>query len=80
MERLPPFTSLKINVVLNLAVSKKKNIFPIWIKSKEMNNLIKQYSITKISSALGCGPKMKNDLGFDIVIFNNRFEYAMEKM
>ena len=50
-----------------------------WMKSDQMQAVIKEYCIGKISSAIECGPFMKKYFGFDIAVFNNRIEFAMEK-
>lgn len=43
-----------------------------------MSRTIQEYSIAKICDCLGCGPAMKTCFGFDLLVFNNRIEFAME--
>lgn len=40
---------------------------------------IEEYCITKICDALECGPSVIQPFGFDLIIFNDRIEFAMEK-
>lgn len=40
---------------------------------------IKEYSILKISSILGVGPKMNNIFGFDMVVYDECIEFCMEE-
>ena len=54
-------------------------MFEAWITSPSMQKIIKEYCIGKISSALECGPFIGNILGFDMIVFNNRIEFAMEQ-
>ena len=37
----------------------------------------KEYGITKIISCLGCGPIISNELGFDILVYDDAVAYAM---
>lgn len=40
---------------------------------------IKEYSILKIASILGVGPKMNNIFGFDLVAYDECIEFCMEE-
>lgn len=56
----------------------------IEIKDKErrikvISSAIKEYCCLKIASALGFAPKVDNYLGFDMIIFDNCVQFAMEK-
>ena len=44
-----------------------------------LKKVIKEYCISKICDELDCGPSMPCPFGFDILVFNNRIEFAMEK-
>lgn len=44
-----------------------------------ISSAIKEYCCLKIASALGFAPKTDNYLGFDIIIFENCVQFAMEK-
>jgi serine/threonine protein kinase len=49
-------------------------------KRREMlAQMLKEYSIAKICEALGCGPTLPRAFGFDLLIFRNSIEFAMEK-
>ena len=54
-------------------------MFEAWITSPALQKIIKEYCIGKICSALECGPFIGNILGFDLIVFNNRIEFAMEQ-
>jgi hypothetical protein len=45
----------------------------------KISEAIKEYCISKISYALGCGPQIGEELiGFDMIVFRNRIEFGME--
>jgi hypothetical protein len=50
-----------------------------WLTSKSMEIIFEEYCIALISSILRCGPKMYKYCGFDLLVFNNRVEFMMEK-
>lgn len=48
-------------------------------RTKIISRAIKEYCCLKIASALGFAPKADNYLGFDMIIFENCVQIAMEK-
>jgi hypothetical protein len=47
--------------------------------AKTIRNVVQEYSITKLSSLLECGPSVGKFTGFDLIIFNNSVEFSMEE-
>jgi len=47
-------------------------------KALTTRRAIREWFLLRIASALKCGPALDNYLGFDIFIFNNCVEFAME--
>ena len=40
----------------------------------------KEYGIAKIVSCLGCGPVISNELGFDLLVYDDAIAYAMAEV
>lgn len=50
-----------------------------WFQGPAMREVITEYLIYKESSRIKSGPYMHNWFGYDLIVFNNRIEFAMEK-
>ena len=43
-----------------------------------INKAIKEYTILKICSSLGCGPRTRNTFGFDLIVYDDSVIFCME--
>lgn len=69
------FSFLKQRIaVKSYQISSHNSHYKVSIISKA----IQEYSIMKICHALECGPYCPSYFGFDILVFNDRIEFAME--
>ena len=46
---------------------------------KTFEGVVKEFTILKICSAMGCAPRLERCLGFDIVVYDDCLQYAMER-
>jgi serine/threonine protein kinase len=46
---------------------------------KTFEKAVKEYSILKICAAMGCAPRLEGCLGFDVVVYDDCLQYAMER-
>jgi hypothetical protein len=85
-----PFTNVETDTegafakVHKLAIGDQKfvikaHFFPPGQGLKIIRSAVQEYSITKLSSLLECGPAVGKYIGFDLIIFDNSVEFAMEE-
>jgi serine/threonine protein kinase len=49
------------------------------IAGKTIAAVMKEYCITRISDWVGSGPTLKNWFGFDLIVWNNSIDFALER-